>query len=176
MNHVFETRRLILREMSLDDLDFIATILADPQVMRHWPKTYSRDEAEQGIRQNIERYARFGYGLWLALEKSSGRPLGRVGLVDRQIGGRPEIELGYMIHHPYWRMGYASEASAAARDYAVNTLNRPRVVSLVRPINIPSQRVAMKIGMRPEGLTMHCDMEHLVFSTDPVFDGGAGSP
>ncbi len=45
MRFVLETDRLALREMSLDDLDFVATMLADPQVMRFYPKCYSREES-----------------------------------------------------------------------------------------------------------------------------------
>jgi RimJ/RimL family protein N-acetyltransferase len=69
-----------------------------------------------------------------------------------------------MIHRPYWRQGFAHEAAASVRDYAFYQLDRSRVISLVRPVNIPSQRTALSLGMKPEKLTIHADLEHIVFA------------
>ena len=52
---ILETPRLILREMSLADLDFVAAMLADPEVMRYYPKCYSRQEAETWIGRQMNR-------------------------------------------------------------------------------------------------------------------------
>jgi RimJ/RimL family protein N-acetyltransferase len=74
-------------------------------------------------------------------------------------------EVGYMIHRPYWRRGLATEAATATRDYAFFKLDKPRVISLVRPVNLPSQGVARKIGMQPEDhLVQHGGFEHFVFA------------
>ena len=67
---ILETPRLILREMSLDDLDFVATMLADSEVMRYYPKCYSREEAQTWVQRQIKRYTRHGHGLWLVLDKA----------------------------------------------------------------------------------------------------------
>jgi ribosomal-protein-alanine N-acetyltransferase len=75
-----------------------------------------------------------------------------------------ESEIGYMIHQPFWRQGIASEAAIATRDYALNELGKRRLISLIRPINIPSQGVAVKVGMTVEKTTFHKEIEHLVFS------------
>jgi RimJ/RimL family protein N-acetyltransferase len=96
--------------------------------------------------------------------KETGRPIGRTGLVRQVVDGQDEDEIGYMFHHRYWRQGYASEAAKGVRDYAFYRLNRSRVISLIRPMNIPSQRTALTVGMKPEKLTMHYDMEHLVYA------------
>lgn len=164
MEPVIETPRLILREMSLDDLDFVASMLADPQVMRFYPKCYSRDEAETWVRRQMQRYRTDGHGLWLAIDKPHGKPVGQVGLAMQQVEGEFLPEVGYLIHAPFWKRGFASEAAAATRDHAFHTLGKERVISLVRPVNIPSQRVALKIGMKPVQITMHADLEHIVFS------------
>lgn len=165
MRTVLETERLRLREMTLDDLDFVAAMLADPQVMRFYPRCYSREEAQAWIRRQMDRYARDGHGLWLVLSRSDGEPVGQVGLVRQQVGGADEIEVGYLIHHPFWRRGFAAEAAAAARDYALGVLGRPRVISLIRPENTPSQAVARRLGMQPRaGLVPHGGFDHLVFS------------
>lgn len=159
-----ETPRLRLREMSLGDLDFIASMLAHPEVMRFYPKLYSREEAAQWIERQLGRYERDGHGLWLAEDRATGEPRGQVGLMIQEVDGVKEPEIGYLIHHPYWRQGLAAEAALAVRDWAFGILGLPRVISLIRPVNVPSQGVARKMGMTPEKTTMVWDLEHIVFS------------
>jgi ribosomal-protein-alanine N-acetyltransferase len=161
---ILETERLILREMSLEDLDFVAEMLAHPEVMRFYPKCYSRDESAQWVERQMDRYLRDGHGLWLALDRVSGEPMGQIGLTLQQVAGVAMPEVGYLVHRPYWRRGLASEAAAATRDHAFQHLGVERVISLIRPENLPSQGVARRIGMRPEGRTLHAGLEHVVFA------------
>ena len=164
MRFVLETDRLALRELCLEDLDFVATMLADPEVMRFYPKCYSREESTGWIERQLERYSRDGHGLWLVLERETGQPVAQVGLTVQQVDGRPQPEVGYLVHRPFWRRGFASEAAAATRDHAFGALGLPRVISLIRPENLPSQGVARRVGMEPEGRAMHAGLEHLVFA------------
>ena len=165
MKQILETPRLILRQMSLADLDFIAVMLADPEVMRYYPKCYSREEAQTWIERQMNRYARHGHGLWLVLDKASGQPVGQVGLLIQNVEGVDEKEVGYLIHRPFWRRGFATEAALACRDHAFDALGRQRVISLIRPENVPSQEVARKLGMKPQPQTVqHSGFEHTIFS------------
>lgn len=166
MTLILETKRLVLREMTLDDLDFMAEMTADPEVMRFYPARLTRAEARESIEKNLARYREFGHGLWLVLRNDDGRPIGRCGLVRQIVDGQPEDEIGYMLHRHFWRQGYAIEAASGVRDYAINTLGKRRLISLIRPINIPSQRTALANGMKPEKVTMHYDLEHLVFALE----------
>jgi RimJ/RimL family protein N-acetyltransferase len=178
MRTILETRRLILREMTRGDLDFVAEVLGDAEVMQHYPKQYSRDEAEEWIARQTTHYATHGYGLWLAIEKASGRPVGMIGLVPRHLEGRNESEIAYLVHRLHWRQGLAVEAASAVRDYAFHRLGKPRVISLIRPENVPSQGVARKVGLRSEDrLVDHAGYPHLLFSLDrdstsPAISGG----
>ena len=164
MKLILETPRLILREMSPEDLDFVAAMLADAEVMRFYPRCYSRRSGNLDRAAN-RRYARHGHGLWLALEKGGGQPVGQVGLLIQRIRGVEEKEVGYLMHRPFWRRGFATEAARACLDHAFTALARQRVIALVRPENTPSQAVARKLGMQPELQTVeHSGFEHLVFS------------
>lgn len=163
MRVILETPRLVLREMSMSDLDFVAQMLGDPEVMRFYPKVNDREEAAANINRQLQRYAEDGYGPWLVLSKESGLPVGRVGLIHQVVEGQGETEVGYMIHRPYWRQGLAFEAASACRDYAFDVLGRKRVISLVRPENTPSQGVARKLGMMPQREVIHWGLRHLVF-------------
>jgi RimJ/RimL family protein N-acetyltransferase len=142
----------------------MAEMLADAEVMRYYPKRLTRELSAEWIERQIKRYATDGYGLWLAEERESGRPVGQVGLVRQQINGLDECEVGYLIHQPYWRLGFAAEGAVACRDYAFHTLRMPRVISLVRPENTASQGVARKMGMEVVGRAPHGGYEHLVFA------------
>ncbi|HZZ73359.1 MAG TPA: GNAT family N-acetyltransferase [Pirellulales bacterium] len=180
-----QTERLILREMSLDDLDFVAAMLADPEVMRFYPKCYSRDEAAVWIERQQNRYAKHGHGLWLAVERDSQQPIGQVGLVIQRLEGIEEREVGYLVHRPFWRRGFALEGARACRDFAFDRLDRQRVLALIRPENVPSRGVASKLGMRPlPHSIVHSGFEHLVYAIErpnreDFADGGpdsAGKP
>jgi len=166
MATILETPRLVLREMTDGDLDFVAAMLADPGVMRYYPKCYSRGEAGEWLARQLDRYAGHGYGLWLALEAASGEPVGQVGLTPpREVEGADETELGYLVHRPFWRRGFAAEAAAACRDYAFDVLGRPRVICLVRPENLPSRGVALKVGLTPDDHRVSLlGFEHMVYS------------
>jgi ribosomal-protein-alanine N-acetyltransferase len=150
--------------MNHGDLDFLTEMLGDPEVMRHFPSTEDRAGAIAHIQRQIDRYATWGFGPWLVVNKETGQPVGRVGLLRQEVDGVAEVEVGYMIHRPFWRQGFAFEAAAACRDYVFHTLGRERVISLVRPENLPSAAVARKLGMLPEKEIMHHELKHTVFA------------
>jgi [ribosomal protein S5]-alanine N-acetyltransferase len=162
---VIETARLWLRQMTLGDLDFLAALLGDAEVMRYYPKVYTRDEARAWIERMLERYERDGHALWLAVDKTRREPIGQIGLLAQPIEGAIEPEVGYLVHRPFWRLGYASEAATATRDWAF-ARGRDHVISLIRAENEPSQAVARKLGMRPGRQVMHAGLPHVVWRVD----------
>ena len=161
---VLETPRLVLRELSLDDLDFVAEMLAHPEVMHFWPRPYTRDEAADWIRRQQGRYARDGIGHWLALDKASRQPIGQAGLLRQELDGVVETGIGYMLHRPFWNQGYATEAAAGCRDHAFCKLGKKRVIATVRPENFPSRRVAERIGFNYERMTTWACLPHLLYA------------
>ena len=82
MRLILETARLRLREMTPDDLDFVAAMLGDPEVMRFYPHTHDRAESAAWLDRQRRRYAEHGYGLWLTLDRRTLEPVGQVGLLD----------------------------------------------------------------------------------------------
>jgi len=165
---VLDTPRLHLREMGMGDLDFLAVLLAHPEVMRYYPACCSREESENWLRRQQHRYARNGFGFWLVLEKATGRPVGQAGLILQEVEGKSEVGVGYMLHRPFWGRGLATEAAAAGRDHAFDTLGCSKLLCLVRPENDPSQAVARRLGMTERGRTEYAGFEHLIFALDRV--------
>jgi RimJ/RimL family protein N-acetyltransferase len=151
--------------MGLDDLDFVAEMLSDPQVMRFYPSLYNRKESNAWLERQMRRYEEYGHGLWLVVESSSAKPVGQVGLAMQEVDGTLEAEIGYLIHRPHWRRGFATEAGLGVRRHAFEVLGKHRVISLIRPENTPSQGVARKLGMVPEREVDFRGFRHIVFST-----------
>src|SRR5262249_18731072 len=89
--------------------------------------------------------------LWPTIEKASGRLVGHCGLLDKEVAGVLEIELAYVIAPTAWGRGFATEAGGAIRDHAVRALGCKRLIALIHPDNVASERVALKLGFRQEG-------------------------
>jgi RimJ/RimL family protein N-acetyltransferase len=163
---ILKTPRLHIRELTANDLDFVAGMLADPEVMRYYPKCLDRTESLAWIERQQMRYTRDGHGLWLVLDRDTGEPVGQVGLVMHELKGMPRPaypEVGYLLHRPFWHRGFATEAAGAVRDDAFESRGYDMVISLIRPANEPSQAVARRIGMSVIGETEFAGMPHLVF-------------
>jgi RimJ/RimL family protein N-acetyltransferase len=144
------TQRLAFRQMTADDLDDMAALLGDPEVMRYYPRPKDRDEALAWIDWNQRLYRQEGLGLWLTTLRATGEFVGDCGLTPQEIEGTTDIEVGYHVRADLQGHGYATEAAAACRDYARDVLGTKRLIAIIHPDNIPSQRVAQKIGLSHE--------------------------
>lgn len=145
---VLSTARLVLREMTVDDLDDMAALLGDPAVMRYYPAPKSREQARAWIDWNLSSYAVHGFGLWI-VHTYTGDFVGDCGLTVQQVEGRQEVEVGYHVRADLQGRGLATEAASACRDHAAR-LGVERLIAIIDPSNLPSQRVAEKIGLELE--------------------------
>jgi RimJ/RimL family protein N-acetyltransferase len=154
------TARLTLRAVTERELEPLAAMLADPEVMRYFPRPMLRTEAEAFFRRNLARYRADGTGLFAVYR---GREwIGDCGLIVREVDGRPELELGYHFRRDTWRQGYATEAARACLD-AAWTAGAATVLALIRPENTPSRRVAHRAGLRVDGAVWHAGFAHEVW-------------
>jgi [ribosomal protein S5]-alanine N-acetyltransferase len=161
-----ETARTFMREILGNDFDFLLRLMSDPQVMRYYPRPYGEKDVRDFINRMRTRYREDGCGLWLLVDRERGEPLGRVGLLRQNVNGVDEFEVGYMLHPMFWRRGLATEAALAVRDYAFTERKLPRVVSLIRAENVPSQGVAKKLGMEIVGTSEQMGLPHQVFAVE----------
>ena len=151
MNTMFETNRLLLRRLTLDDVDNLLGIFSDPEAMRYYPATKSRQETIDWIHWNLKSYNEHGFGLWAVIRKNTRTFAGQCGLImQRNVDGRDEVEIGYSFLRAQWNSGFATEAAMACRDFGFANLNLAHLVSLIDAENRASQRVAEKVGMSCE--------------------------
>jgi [ribosomal protein S5]-alanine N-acetyltransferase len=146
---VIETERLILRRLTLDDVDDLAAVYADPETMRFFGGPRTRERARQQIEEALQWYEKIGFYFWATIHKAENRFLGRCGLLPQVIEDKNEAEVAYMIARPYWNQGLGTEAARAIKEYGFRHYPAySRLVSIIDPRNIASQRVAEKNGMR----------------------------
>jgi RimJ/RimL family protein N-acetyltransferase len=148
---MLETPRLVLRQFDERDLEPLAAIYADAETMRYLGTgaTLSRGETWRAIAGMLGHWVLRGYGMWAVAERATGLMVGRVGFINPE--GWPGFELGWVIVRSRWGRGYAPEAAAVALRYAREELGQEQVISLIRPQNAASIRVAEKIGERHRG-------------------------
>ncbi|MFD2028849.1 GNAT family N-acetyltransferase [Promicromonospora aerolata] len=139
------TERLRFREMHDGDLDDLAALLGDPEVMRYYSSPKTREQAQGWIDWNLRNYAEHGFGLWI-VETHDGEFVGDCGLTWQEVDGVRDVEVGYHVRTALQGQGFATEAAAACRD-AAREAGVERLTANVRADNIASQRVAQKIGL-----------------------------
>jgi RimJ/RimL family protein N-acetyltransferase len=161
---ILETPRLILREFHRDDVDALALTFSDVKTMRFYPAPFDRRAVEDWISRNLARYQKDGHGLWAMILKSNGELIGDCGLTVQEVDGIDEIEIGYHLRRDLWGKGFAPEAARACRDLGFARLPVERIISLIRPENLQSRRVAEKNGMTVWKETMRQNLPHLVYA------------
>lgn len=149
MKIILETQRLILREIDpASDFESWAACFSDPEVMAGLGggPGMSRAQAWRHMATCIGHQSIHGYSFYSVVEKSSGKWVGRVGHWNPE--GWPEPEVGWTIHKPFWRKGFAAEAGLACTDYAFEVLGWARVVHTIAMDNEASIKTAEKVGSR----------------------------
>ena len=147
---ILETKRLFLREMNTDDFEALYKVLADRDIMQHYPYTFDEKRVNDWIERNMNRYRENGFGLWAVCLKDTGEMIGDCGLTLQNIEGKMLPEIGYHIRADHQRKGYAKEAATAVRDWAFANTDYPALYSYCKYTNVGSYKTAESIGMHFE--------------------------
>ncbi len=148
-----ETQRLRLRQYSLDDLDKLAIILSNPEVMRYSPRgAIPKEHVQQATKEILEffmnHWKQHGFGVWAVLEKKSNQLIGHCGL--NFLPDSPEVEILYRFAQAYWNQGIATEATKASLRYRFEEVKLARIVAITLPEHTASRRVMEKAGLKYE--------------------------
>ncbi len=148
-----ETARLRLRPHTLNDLDRLALILSNPEVMKYSPRgTIPKGKEKQVTRDIleyfIEHWEKYGFGVWAVVEKASGKLIGHSGL--NCLPNSPDIEVLYRLDQNYWHRGIATEATKACLQYGFESAKLHKIVAIAAPKHTASRRVMEKTGLKYE--------------------------
>ena len=142
-----ETERLVLRELTDEDFDALYAVLADSDIMQHYPYTFDEARVKSWIKRSKERYEVFGFGLWAVVLKETGEMIGDCGITMQNINGTIKPEIGYHIAKAHQRKGYAKEAARTCRDWAFENTPFRILYSYMKATNVASAATAMANGM-----------------------------
>ncbi len=145
-----ETERLTMRGFTPDDLDRLAEVLSDPQVMRYMPggRPLSREKAKANLRFILRHWDEHGFGWWAIINRADARLTGWCGLT--YVDELSETEVAYLFDRPYWGQGIGTEAAHASLRYGFEELKLDRIIALAVPENVGSWRVMEKNGLNFE--------------------------
>jgi len=150
---ILETERTILREVTIDDAEFILDLLNQPSFIRYIGDRNVRTtrEARDYIESRFtESYRKFGFGMWAVELKETNAPVGLCGFVKRD--SLPDADIGFAFLPQFERKGYAFESANAAMEYGRNTLNLKRVLAITSKDNESSGRLLGKLDFKLERL------------------------
>jgi RimJ/RimL family protein N-acetyltransferase len=152
MQVFLETQRLVLRRFTIDDVDNLVNLDADPDVMRFVTGGVptSREEIESDfLPAFLGYYDRYeGYGFWAVIEKGTGEFLGWFHFRPGPDAAPGEVELGFRLRKSAWGKEYATEGSRALIRKGFTELGVQRVIAGAMVVNEASRRVMEKAGLR----------------------------
>lgn len=144
---ILETERLFLRFMTYVDIQPLVDLWSDADVTRFMGGPREKATLACNLNKTASNLLVEPYDLWPLVEKSSGKVIGHYGLIDKDVEGKIDIELVFVLAKSVWGKGYATEIALALREYAFKIRGITRLIALIDPENNTSERVAIKVGM-----------------------------
>lgn len=152
MQYLFESERLAFRNWIDDDLPALHKVSSDPEVMKYFPATKTKEETKIFIKRMQSHFEERNYCYFPAVLKSSQEVIGFIGLAYQTFDApfNPAVDIGWRLAKNHWGKGYATEGAKACLKYAFEKLNIDTILSIASTINVPSIKVMQKIGMQYE--------------------------
>ena len=154
---MIETERLLLRMFRPEDLDDLAGLFRDPDVLKYVGdgKPVDRKESDIALKSIIKHWETHGFGRWAVLDKKRQDFIGFGGL--RSLFGTPEVV--YHLAKAHWGKGLATELARASLRFGFEERRFDRIVAVAKPQNAASIHVMEKLGMRFEMNTSYYNID-----------------
>ena len=136
--------------MKKNDSGDLSEILQNPRVMHAYEHDFSDTDVQIWLERQMERYRKYGFGLWAIILKSTNEMIGQAGLTMQPYKNTEVLEIGYLLKKNFWHCGYAKEAALGCKRYAFEHLKKDKVYSVIKADNFSSIKVAESIGMSKE--------------------------
>ncbi len=152
---IFQTNRLIVRKLTLEDADPLQEVFSDPQVMQFSVRgVLDRCGIEQHIKENRKKYSQSHFCRWAVVEKISSSLVGVCGLSKDTINFNDLIHLNYRFSKENWGLGFATEVVTALIHYSAS-IGLHQLYALIEPANFASINVVEKSGFKLQGAVLY---------------------
>lgn len=137
---------LILRQWEDRDLEHFVEMNADPDVMRHFPATLSREESEASFEKLRASIDERGWGLWVVEVEGVFAGFTGLNIPSYPLPFAPCTEIGWRFRPEFWGRGLATRAAREALRYGFEVLKLPEIVSFTTPVNERSWKLMERLG------------------------------
>lgn len=153
---IFQSSRLGFRTWDSSDLDELARMNADTEVMRYFPATQSREQSREFIHKMQQHQAVHGFCYFAVVELESDDFVGFIGACHQVYDApfTPCVDIGWRLLTPYWGKGYAQEGAKAILDF-LSKFHLDSIYAVAPELNLPSIKVMERIGMTRIGTFHH---------------------
>ncbi|MEO1258878.1 MAG: GNAT family N-acetyltransferase [Bacteroidota bacterium] len=148
--YTIQTDRLGLRNWRPSDFELFAEMNADEEVLRYFPRTFTKEESIAGARRYMAHFAKHGYTYFAADTRSDGQFIGFIGLLYQTYESHftPCTDIGWRLRKTAWGKGYATEGAKACLQFGFEKMGLTAIFAVAPTLNVPSVRVMKKIGMQ----------------------------
>ncbi|HEY7680110.1 MAG TPA: GNAT family N-acetyltransferase [Terriglobia bacterium] len=159
----FSTERLLAERIAEKHFSDLYRMWRDARVMETLGGVRSEQESLAQLGMALAHWERYGFGMWVLREKTSGELAGHAGLRFAEFDGWPELDLGYSLRPEFWGKGLATEIASAVVSLGFEKLGSEHITAISLPTNIASRRVLEKIGFRYERDTVFRNLPHVLY-------------
>lgn len=152
-----ETERIYFRRIKTSDFNEWLEFFKNPATSEHWVSEIESPEVQckKWYEKQFYRYNNNLGGMNALIEKKSKKLIGHCGLLIQIVDEVTELEIGYSLLPEFWNKGFATESAKKCRDFAFSNKLSDSLISIISLTNKPSEKVALKIGMRKDKVTTY---------------------
>ncbi|WP_419869289.1 GNAT family N-acetyltransferase [Chryseobacterium sp. CT-SW4] len=164
-DNCFETERLILRPMSLEDASFIFDLYNQAKFIKYIGDRNIRSlsDAEKYIKDRfLPQFEKLGYGNYLITIRETEEKIGGVGIFER--AGLDVVDIGFSLLENFEGKGYAYEAAQKIKEVGMEKFGLKKISAITTKDNISSQKLIQKLGLKyQKNVTLPDDDEELLY-------------
>jgi ribosomal-protein-alanine N-acetyltransferase len=161
----YETERLIIRPMSLEDADLILELYNMPNFIKFIGNRNIRnlEDAENYIQSKfLPQFDKLGFGNYLIVLKEGNQKIGGVGIFERE--GLDIVDIGFSVLEKFEGKGYMFEAAQKVKSIGMNDFGLKKVSAITTKDNISSQKLIERLGLRfQKYVTLPNEVEELMY-------------
>jgi len=139
---IFETERLLVRELNTNDSELFFELMSNPNVMNPIPqKVFTRSESNAKLTELISLEKKSNTKIWSFTEKGSESFIGICGFLKNN---ENDDEIAYRLIERFWGKGYGTEIAKGLIEYSFRILNLEKITADVNTINKKSSKILDK--------------------------------